>query len=188
MHCLLLELASMPAAAQETQRSLGSLRVRFPFPSHPHPGFHFSSVLRPPCTFYPIAYYCRQQLYGEKPDLLSGFTWDTHSWTPFIWNFTRPFKRFTHNPYSSCNWQWATFPAAPAARIALGVSCPQHIYTRYSSLQSHNGCSFNRKEQGRAGLYEPLLQENEREAITALLQYLESRFLLSLYLSIGGTM
>ncbi|KAL1926795.1 hypothetical protein VTP01DRAFT_5441 [Rhizomucor pusillus] len=30
-------------------------------------------------------------------------------------------------------------------------------------------------KQGRAGLYEPLLQENEREAITALLQYLENR-------------
>jgi hypothetical protein len=30
-------------------------------------------------------------------------------------------------------------------------------------------------EQSKSGLYEPLLQENEREAIAELLQYLESK-------------
>ena len=32
-------------------------------------------------------------------------------------------------------------------------------------------------ERSRTGLYEPLLQENEREAIAELLQYLESTVL-----------
>lgn len=31
-------------------------------------------------------------------------------------------------------------------------------------------------ERSRTGLYEPLLQENEREAIAELLQYLESKY------------
>lgn len=31
-------------------------------------------------------------------------------------------------------------------------------------------------ERSRTGLYEPLLQENEREAIAELLQYLESEY------------
>lgn len=35
---------------------------------------------------------------------------------------------------------------------------------------------FSEIERSKTGLYEPLLQENEREAITELLQYLESKF------------
>jgi vacuolar protein 8 len=37
------------------------------------------------------------------------------------------------------------------------------------------GCKQLSLERNRTGLYEPLLQENEREAIAELLQYLESK-------------
>lgn len=47
----------------------------------------------------------------------------------------------------------------------------------YYALFGINFCVSKIERNSKTGLYEPLLQESEREAITELLQYLESKYL-----------